>query len=231
MIKAIFFDFNGVIIDDETIQMKAYQEVLRGHQIELTEEWYFDALGMDDRTFVGAMFERAKKPLNDETLESVLNAKTDAHRIAIEDQLPLFPGVLTFLKATSRHFSIGLVSMANKAEVGYVFQRANLTPLFSVIVTAEDASVCKPDPMCYSTGLAKLNEKRQRERLLPLLPVECLAIEDSPPGIQAARAAGMRTLGVTNTVSEEALRSVGADVVTASLADWTVDAVKLVYSA
>ena len=49
MIKAIFFDFNGVIIDDETIQMKAYQEVLRGHQIDLTEEWYFDALGMDDR--------------------------------------------------------------------------------------------------------------------------------------------------------------------------------------
>jgi beta-phosphoglucomutase-like phosphatase (HAD superfamily) len=52
MIKAIFFDFNGVIIDDETIQMKAYQEILRGHQIDLTEEWYFSALGMDDRTFV-----------------------------------------------------------------------------------------------------------------------------------------------------------------------------------
>ena len=52
MIKAIFFDFNGVIIDDETIQMKAYQEVLRGHEIDLTEEWYMSALGMDDRTFV-----------------------------------------------------------------------------------------------------------------------------------------------------------------------------------
>jgi beta-phosphoglucomutase len=229
MIKAIFFDFNGVIIDDETIQMKAYREVLRGHDIELTEEWYFGALGMDDRTFVRAMFERAHKPLTDAVLESVLGAKTDAHRSAIEDQLPLFPGVLTFLKATSRHFSICLVSMANRVEVGYVFQRANLTPLFSVVVTAEDASVCKPDPMCYSTGLAKLNEKRQRERLLPLLPVECLAIEDSPPGIQSARSAGMRTLGVTNTVSEEALRAAGADVVTASLADWTVDAVKLVY--
>ena len=230
MIKAIFFDFNGVIIDDETIQMKAYQEVLRGHNIELTEEWYFDALGMDDRTFVRAMFERAKKPLTDAVWESVLADKTDAHRKAIEDQLPLFPGVLTFLKETSRHFSIGLVSMANQVEVGYVFQRANLTPLFSVVVTAEDASVCKPDPACYSTGLAKLNGKRQRERLLPLLAHECLAIEDSPPGIQSARGAGMRTLGVTNTVSEEALRAAGADVVTASLADWNADAVKLVYS-
>jgi HAD superfamily hydrolase (TIGR01509 family) len=229
MIKAIFFDFNGVIIDDETIQMKAYQEVLRGHDIELTEEWYFDALGMDDRTFVRAMFDRAQKPLTDSALESVLGAKTDAHRQAIEDQLPLFPGVLTFLKNTSRHFSLGLVSMANRAEVGYVFQRANLAPLFSVIVTAEDASQCKPDPACYSTGLEKLNAKRQHERLLPLLPAECLAIEDSPPGIQAARVAGMRTLGVTNTVTEEALRAVGAEVVTASLADWNAEAVKLVY--
>ncbi len=230
MIKAIFFDFNGVIIDDETIQMKAYQEVLRGHEIELTEEWYFGALGMDDRTFVRAMFERAKKPLTDEALESVMGAKTDAHRSAIEDQLPLFPGVITFLKSTSRVFSLGLVSMANKVEVGYVFQRANLTPLFSVVVTAEDATACKPDPHCYVTGLEKLNERRQHERLLPLLPHECLAIEDSPPGIQSARAAGMRTLGITNTVSEDALRAAGADVVTASLADWNAEAVKLVYS-
>jgi len=229
MIKAIFFDFNGVIIDDETIQMKAYQQVLRGHDIELTEEWYFDALGMDDRTFVRAMFERAKKPLTDAVLESVLGEKTDAHRKAIEDHLPLFPGVLTFLKTTARHVSLGLVSMANKVEVGYVFERANLTPLFSVVVTAEDASACKPDPMCYSTGLAKLNQQRQVERLLPLLPGECLAIEDSPPGIQSARTAGMRTLGVTNTVSEQALRTAGADVVTASLADWNAEAVKLVY--
>ena len=228
MIKAIFFDFNGVIIDDETIQMKAYQEVLRGHEIDLTEEWYMSALGMDDRTFVRAMFERAKKPLTNPVLETVLDAKVDLHRQMIEE-LPLFPGVLTFLKAASREFSIGLVSMANKVEVGYVFQRANLTPLFSVIVTAEDASVCKPAPDCYLAGLTKLNEKRQHERKLPLLASECLAIEDSPPGIESARVAGMRTLGITNTVPAEALRAAGAEVVTASLADWTPDAVKLVY--
>ena len=228
MIRAIFFDFNGVIIDDETIQMKAYQEVLNGHEIALTEELYFGALGMDDRTFVRSMFEHAKKPLSDTLLEEVLGAKTDLHREMIEE-LPLFPGVLTFLKSASREFQLGLVSMANIAEVSYVFERANLTPLFSVVVTAEDASVCKPAPDCYLTGLLKLNELRQQERELPLLASECLAIEDSPPGIQSARAAGMRTLGVTNTVSEEALRAAGADVVTKSLADWNVDAVKLVF--
>jgi phosphoglycolate phosphatase/beta-phosphoglucomutase len=228
MIKAIFFDFNGVIIDDETIQMKAYQEVLSGHEVPLTEELYFGALGMDDRTFVRSMFEHAKKPLSDPVLEEVMVAKTDLHRQMIEE-LPLFPGVLTFLKAASREFQLGLVSMANIAEVSYVFQRANLTPLFTVIITAEDASVCKPAPDCYLTGLIKLNEKRQQERMLPLLASECLAIEDSPPGIQSARAAGMKTLGVTNTVTDEALRDAGADVVTKSLADWTPAAVKLVF--
>jgi len=228
MIKAILFDFNGVIIDDDTIQMMAYQQVLQGHEIPLTEELYFGALGMDDRTFVRSIFEHARKPLTDPVLENVLGAKTDLHRQMIED-LPLFPGVLTFLKATAREFDLGLVSMANKTEVGYVFQRAHLTPLFSVIVTAEDASVCKPAPDCYLAGLTKLNEKRQHERKLPLLAAECLAIEDSPPGIQSARAAGMRTLGVTNTVSADELRAARADVVTASLADWTVDAVKRLY--
>ena len=229
MIKAIFFDFNGVIIDDETIQMKAFQEILRGHDVNITEDWYFDSLGMDDRTFVRSMFSRAGKPLTDPVLTSVIDAKTLMHRDIIKDGLPLFPGVLTFLKAASRHFSLGLVSMANINEVSYVFQRANLTPLFSVVVTAEDTSVCKPAPDCYTCGLDKLNQKRQRERLLPLLPSECLAIEDSPPGIQSARGAGMRTLGVTNTVDENELRAAGADVVTASLADWNVDAVRLVF--
>jgi HAD superfamily hydrolase (TIGR01509 family) len=229
MIKAIFFDFNGVIIDDETIQMKAYQEVFRGHEVNLTEDLYFGALGMDDRTFVRSMFAKSGKPLTDVMLDSVIEAKTAVHRETIKDELPLFPGVLTFLKATSRHFQLGLVSMANRNEVGHVFERANLGPLFSVVVTAEDTSVCKPAPDCYVCGLAKLNEKRQQERLLPLLASECLAIEDSPPGIEAARSAGMRTLGITNTVAEADLRAAGADVVTGSLADWNVDAVHLVF--
>jgi len=229
MIRAIFFDFNGVIIDDELIQMNAYKEVLKEHEIELTEDSYFGALGMDDKTFVRAMFERAKKSITDALLENVLAAKTKLHRHMIEDELPLFPGVLTFLKSTSRHFSLGLVSMANTDEIGYVFERANLGPLFKVRVMAGDVTVCKPAPDCYRLGLEKLNTVRQSERQLPLLPSECLAIEDSPPGIQSARIAGMHTLGVTNTVSEEALRSAGAEVVTKSLADWTVESVKLAF--
>lgn len=229
MLQAIFFDFNGVIIDDESIQMKAYQQVLREHQIDLTEEWYFGALGMDDKTFVRAMFERAKQPLSEENFNKVLRAKTELHRKLIEDELPLFPGILTFLKSAARHFSLGLVSMANPVEIGYVFERAHLNSLFSVVITSEDVTRCKPAPDCYTEGLAKMNAYRQNKRLLPLLAEECLAIEDSPPGIQAAAKAGMKTLGITNTVKESELREAGAEVVTHSLADWSVDSVKLVF--
>jgi beta-phosphoglucomutase len=230
MINAIFFDFNGVIIDDERLQMQAYQEILREQGIELTESDYYGALGMDDRTFVRAAFKRANKNLTEELLTTTLGSKVIRHRKLIEDELPFFPGVVTFLKATSRHHSVGLVSMANTDEVGYVLDRANLRSLFTVIVTAEDVNVCKPAPDCYRIALEKLNAKRREARLLPLLAGECLAIEDSPPGIESGRVAGMRTLGVTNTVPEKDLRGAGAEVVTPSLFDWTVDAIHHVYS-
>ena len=224
MIQAIFFDFNGVIIDDEPLQMAAYKDVLAEHEIALTESDYYGALGMDDKTFVQAAFERGGKPLSNDLLKIVMGKKDVLHRRLIED-LPLFPGVVTFLKAASRHYSLGLVSMATRTEIGYVLDRAHLRNLFSVIVSTEDVGTCKPAPDCYRSALEKLNAKRRDERLLPLLATECLAIEDSPPGIESGKAAGMRTLGITNTVSEEQLRAAGADVVTASLADWTVDAV------
>ncbi len=229
MIQAIFFDFNGVIIDDESLQMAAYQDVLREQGIELTESDYYGALGMDDKTFVRAAFERGKRTLTDDILKTMLDDKGVRHRKLIENELPLFPGVVTFLKATSRYYSLGLVSMALQADIQYVLERARLLSMFSVIVSAEDVQVCKPAPDCYQIALDHLNEQRRTERCKPLLASDCLVIEDSPPGIGSGRQAGMRTLGITNTVSEEQLRSAGAEVVTASLADWTVAAVHHVF--
>lgn len=229
MIQAILFDFNGVIIDDEPLQMAAYQVVLREQGIELTESDYYGALGMDDKTFVRAAFERSKQTLTDDILKVVLEAKGVQHRKLIENELPLFPGVVTFLKAAARQYSLGLVSMASPVEIQYVLERARLLSLFSVIVSAEDVNVCKPAPDCYLTALEQLKEKRLGQQRQPLLASECLVIEDSPPGIESGRQAGMRTLGITNTVSAEQLRAAGAEVVSASLADWTVDAVRHVF--
>lgn len=229
MIQAIFFDFNGVIIDDEPLQMEAYQEALRQQGIELTESDYYDALGMDDQTFVHAAFARKQLSLTDEIQKKVLADKGQRHRKLIENEIPLFSGVVTFLKATSRHYSLGLVSMALKDDIQYVLERARLMNLFSIIVSAEDVNACKPAPDCYRSALVQLNKKREAERHQSFLANECLVIEDSPPGIESGRQAGMRTLGITNTVSAEKLRAAGAEVVSTSLADWTPDAVRHVF--
>ena len=178
MIQAVFFDFNGVIIDDEPLQMTAYQELLSEQGIELTKNDYYAALGMDDQTFVRAAFEREQKKLADDVLTNLLARKVVRHRQLIEDELPLFPGAVTFLKASSRRYSLALVSMAMLAEIEYVLDRAGLRDLFSVIVSAEDVSVCKPAPDCYLIALEKLNERRRGTRRLPLGRVP--AIEDSP---------------------------------------------------
>jgi beta-phosphoglucomutase len=229
MIEAIFFDFNGVIIDDEPLQLKAYQEVLGELGINLAEDQYYASMGMDDKAFLRAAFKREGKDLSEQTMQAAMEHKSEIHRRLIEDELPLFPGVVTFLKATSRRYQLGLVSMARGTEIEYVLERARLTPLFKVKVTAEEITSCKPDPECYRLGLEKLNARRRAERELPLLPRECLVIEDAAQGIAAGRAAGMRTIGITNTIGEVALRAAGAEVVTSSLADWSVEAVELVF--
>jgi beta-phosphoglucomutase len=229
MIKAILFDFNGVVIDDEPIHLLAYQEVLKAEDITLTEEEYYASLGMSDETFVRAVFKRAGHELSNDRLWRVIEAKTDAHRRMIEKELPLFPGVVTFVKAASRHFSVGIVSMARRIEIDEVLNRANLTNQFEIVVSAEEVKTYKPDPACYVLGLSLLNEKRRKDGRPGISSSDCLAIEDAPPGIEAARAAGMRTIGVTSTVSAEALRSAGSDVVTKSLFDWNVDAVRHVF--
>jgi len=225
MIKAIFFDFNGVIIDDEPVQMKAYQSALADVGIELTEAEYYGSLGMDDRAFVEAAFGRAGKQLLEAERLSIIERKSELHRELIKDELPLFPGVLTFLKATSRRYAMGLVSMARRVEIDHVLERAHLEKIFAVMISAEEVTRHKPDPECYRRAWEKLNARRQNNALPALAVTECVAIEDAPPGIEAARAVGMRTIGVTNTVSEAELRAAGADIVTRSLADWTPGAV------
>ncbi len=230
MIHAIFFDFNGVIINDEPLHLKAYQETLAAEGITLSEAEYMTMLGMDDVTFVSTAFERAGKTLTDDDRQRIIAREYELHRKMIEEDLPLAPGVVTFIKAAARHYQLGLVSMSSRYGIDYVFERTRLGGAFTVVVSAEDVpGTHKPDPTCYKRALELLNEKRRDERKLPLLPNECLVIEDAPPGIQSGRAAGMRTLGVTNTVSEDALRDAHADVVTNSLADWTVDAVHHVF--
>ena len=229
MIKAILFDFNGVIINDEPLQMKIYQNILRGEGIEVTEADYYASLGMDDRRFVEAAFERGEKDLTDETINRLLETKDAMYRKETEGELPLFPGVVNFVKQLSHHYRLGIVSMSRRAEINAVLQRADLAGYFEGIVSTEDVTACKPDPQCYNAGFRVLDEIHTVKAKFPLVREQVLAIEDSPPGVQAAKSAGLKVLGVTNTVSAERLREAGADVVTKNLADWIPETIELVF--
>src|SRR5258706_101803 len=93
MIQAIFFDFNGVIIDDERIHLKAYREVLQGENVPLTDENYFASLGMDDAAFVRAAYARAGRPLTDEVMHALIKREHKLHSEFITNDLPVPSGV------------------------------------------------------------------------------------------------------------------------------------------
>jgi beta-phosphoglucomutase len=230
MIKAILMDFNGVVINDEPLQMKAYQEILSEHGVALTDEDYYSSLGMDDRTFVEAAYKRAGKEVSLETVKEINRSKRKKWAEMVKDELPLFDDIQNFIEKMSREFSLGVVSMANREDIEHVLERSNLRPFFDVIVSAEDVSACKPDPECYRTGFRQLDAMRTHGGHLPITHEECLVIEDSPPGIAAAKAADLRTLGVTNTVSAEKLRTAGAEYIASDLNDWMPDSIRRVFA-
>lgn len=222
-------DFNGVIIDDEPIQLRVYRELLDAEGIEMTDEAYMASLGMDDKTFIESAYERAgKTPETNKVLE-ITTAKTARWREIVAAEMPLFPNIGNFIEKMSREFALGIVSMASREEIGHVLETAGLDEFFSVIVSAEQVSNCKPHPECYKTGFRLLDLARTSSGHLPMTHRECLVIEDSPPGIISARTNGLRALGVANTVPAAALRDAGAEAIAANLDDWMPDSVRRVF--
>src|SRR5438552_6552203 len=185
MIQSILFDFNGVIIDDERIHLKACREVLLAESVSLTDADYFASLGMDDAAFVRAAYARAGQPLSDQVMQTLIEREHELHREFITNDLPVPEGVVTFIKAAARHYQLGIVSMAERGEIDHVLGLAGLNNLFSIIVSAEPGLRHKPASDCYQRALESLNEGRRAARGLPLIANECLVIEDAPPGIEA----------------------------------------------
>ena len=230
MIKALLMDWNGIVINDEPIQMRVYQDVLAKEGIALTEADYYSCLGMDDRGFVEAAFKRAgNTPEGNKVLE-IVQAKTNGWREAVSDQLPLFPGVENFIRKAANELTLGLVSMCNHVEIDYVLERSGLDELFSIVVSAEDVSKTKPDPECYRLGFNRIDAARTSMGHLPMTHPECVVIEDSPAGVRAGVAADLQVLGVTNTVSAEELRAAGARWIAKDLNDWWPESIRLAFA-
>lgn len=229
MVKAILMDFNGVVIDDEPIQMRAYAEVFKAEGIDLTEEMYYDCLGMNDDYFVRAIAAKAGAEFADEKVSEIIDGKFEAWRGVMREGIPLFDGVADFIRRMSNSFEIGLVSMARRKEIDHILDLTGLKPFFSVIVSAEDVSTTKPDPECYRTGFEQIDRAHTSKAGYPVLRRGCVVIEDAPQGIAAAKGARLKALGVTNTVDAERLREAGADAVTTNLSDWNAESFRRVF--
>src|SRR5437868_14980845 len=177
MTKAIFFDFNGVIINDERIHLKAYREILAHDGVELSDADYFASLGMDDVAFVSAAFARVNKPLNDELMRGVIEREHAKHREIIKSDLPVAAGVVAFIKELARHYDLGIVSMAEYSEIDHVLNLPGISHQFSLVVSAATDLRHKLAPDCYLRGPDLLNRPRLPAPKLPLPAAQGAAIQ------------------------------------------------------
>ena len=229
-IRAVLMDFNGVIINDERIQMKLYQDIFKEEGFEMTEEEYLACTGMDDTRFIKHHFNRVEKELSDEKIYELRMKKSEMWRKVIDKEMPLCDGVENFIRKCSNRFAMGIVSMANRDDILYLLEKTGLRSCFTKVISTEDVTEHKPSPQCYLACFRYLDQRRTAAGHFPLLHRECLVIEDAPQGIQAGKNAGMQTLGVTNTFDAEVLRKAGADAVTKTLADWMPDSLIRVFT-
>jgi HAD superfamily hydrolase (TIGR01509 family) len=192
VIKALLFDFDGTILDTETVEHRAWAETYRAHGVELTlDRWAvgigtldgFDPLGHLEE-LLGAAIARDE-----------VDAKRVAHSLAMLADEPLRPGVEAYLEqAHALGLKVGIVSSSSRRWIDENLARAACIRDWACVVTAEgDAARAKPAPTLYLEAL----------ELLGAEPGEAIAFEDSPNGVAAAQAAGIFTVAVPNSVTRQ----------------------------
>jgi phosphoglycolate phosphatase/beta-phosphoglucomutase len=196
VLRAILFDFNGVLVDDEPIHLETFQRVLADEGIAFTtEDDHGRTLGLDDRGRFAAVLAAAGEEASVPRLMRLLARKSAYYQERIRKQgYPFVPGapeLVRELAASGR--MLGIVTGALRDEVEGALRQAGLRDLFKVLVTAEEVEKGKPDPEGYLRALEGLSS-------LPPLPArlihphEVLAVEDSPAGLAAAAEVGLVTL-------------------------------------
>jgi HAD superfamily hydrolase (TIGR01509 family) len=199
-LKAVLFDFNGVIINDEPLHQKLLEQILIEENLRpKPEEFREVCLGRSDRACLTELLARRGRVVSDEYLSNLIGRKSRAYteQLASIETLPSYAGLTDLIfQIRAAQLPMAVVSGAVRAEIELVLTRLELTQYFSVIVAGDDIQVSKPDPTGYGLAVERLN---QRYPGLNLKSSECLAIEDTPAGIQAAKAAGMQVVGVANS--------------------------------
>lgn len=217
--RAILFDFNGVLVDDEPMHFETMQRVFREEGIEITEaDYYAHYLGLNDRNCITAVLGRHGRDAPDDLVARLVARKAAYYQIQVRLKgFPEVEGAADLVREVhDAGWSLGVVTGALRAEVEGALRQMGLTDCFKTLITADEVPSGKPDPEGYRRGLSDLNA-------LPPLPSrlfhphEVLVIEDSPLGIEAAQALGMPTLGIAASQSLERLQE--ADKVVTCMAE------------
>ncbi|MGH7830853.1 MAG: HAD family hydrolase, partial [Candidatus Binatia bacterium] len=203
MLRAVIFDFNGILVDDEPIHLDMFRKVLNEDGISLDEkEYYARYLGMDDRSCFRTVYERHGRKLDEASLADKIRRKAIYYRQAIEGGIAVFPAVLELIPQLAARLPLAIASGALRSEIELILQSMNLRSCFQVIVSAEDVEEGKPNPEIFLKALGLLNQGKSGALLQAS---ECLVVEDSKEGISAAHRAGIKCLAVTNSHPAEEL--------------------------
>ena len=214
-LKAVIFDFNGVIINDEPLHQELLEKVLIEENIRPRPGEYREmCLGRSDRAAFADLLTSRGRAFTDADLDLLVQRKSKYYQDAIATltPLPIYPGVEDIIfRFRSLQIPLAIVSGAVRREIKTVLDRAGLTTHFSKIVAGDDTPTSKPDPTGLLMAVEQLNKSFPT---LELEPANCLVIEDSPAGIDAAKRAGMTVVGVANTYPYHMIQR---------QANWTVD--------
>ena len=209
MLRALIFDFNGIIVDDEPIHFELFQKVLGEEGIGLTEDAYYARyLGFDDRGAFTAGFQENNRTLSDAKLAELIERKAVYYQDAIRNHVTIFPGAKTLIVNLARSLPLAVASGALRNEIETILTTAGPTHHFKAIVSAEDVTQGKPAPEIFLKALGVLNGRGGNGK--PIDAADCVVIEDSKEGIRAARRAGMKCLAVTNSHPAELLSEANA---------------------
>ena len=227
MLKAIVFDFDGVIVDSEPLHYQAFLALARGFGLDFTyEEYARKYIGYDDRDAFRAMLvELDGSHVDEDRLAELGRKKSDVFQSIADAGVRAYPGVLDLIHRAAAVMPLAIASGATRKDLELVLGKFGLGDRFEPIVSADDVAHSKPDPQTYVLAVRGL---ARRHRGLAIQPVDCLAIEDTAAGIDSARAAGLRTLGVAHTGPASQIGH--ADQVVAALADLDLETLRGWYS-
>jgi HAD superfamily hydrolase (TIGR01509 family) len=210
VIKAIVFDFDGVLADSEPLHLRAYQTVLSRFGVTLTrEDYYTHYLGYDDEGVFTRLAAEHGLPLDESQLETLIADKAAVFDAAIGSEEILYPGAAACITRMAARYPLGIASGALRHEIEAILRHRQLLQHFRFIVGSGDTPESKPAPDPY----------RRAVELHGLAPNQCVAIEDSHWGIVSAKSAGLTCVGLTTTYSRAHLTE--ADRIVDSLDEFT----------